>query len=90
MWIVCFPVSLACTTVKVLYQCAGFKHFTNIGLGGGEGGKVREGRGESFSEHGKHGSHGVVHPDLICWRKRLFQMDVLSQAAAMYVLRVLS
>ena len=51
---------------------------------------MREGGGASFSEHGKHGSHGVVHPDLICWRKRLFQMDVLSQAAAVYVLRVLS
>ena len=53
-------------------------------------GEVPEGGGESFSEHGKHGSHGVVHPDLICWRNRLFQMDVRSQAAAMCVLRVLS
>ena len=90
MLVVCFPVSLACTTMKVLYQCAGFKHFTNIGLERRGGGKVREGGGASFSEHGKHGSHGVVHPDLICWRKGLFQMDVLSQAAAVYVLRVLS
>ena len=48
MWVVCFPVSLARTTVKALYQCAGFKHFTNIGLDGGEGGGARGRRWKLF------------------------------------------